>query len=85
MRRLPGVNFDSPAQIHLVQLVETGILQGAPTWDDQTGSLIQGWDDDAFEYWSQHVTMTRVKRTNVARRVLPRYRLSIKWILREAA
>jgi hypothetical protein len=57
--RALNLMLDSPAQLHLVLLVDSGILEGAPTWDEQAGSLSQGWDDDAFEYWSQHVQMTR--------------------------
>jgi sporulation protein YlmC with PRC-barrel domain len=58
---LRALNLPEPGadQINLVLLVDTEILKNAPAINDLPDDFGEGWDNDAFDYWSQHVQMTR--------------------------
>jgi sporulation protein YlmC with PRC-barrel domain len=43
----------------LVLLVERQILMNAPTFEQLPDTTQDNWDSDSFEFWSQHVPMTR--------------------------
>jgi sporulation protein YlmC with PRC-barrel domain len=51
-----AANEDGATQ-NLVLLVEPGIFENAPTVDSLPSP--GGWEGSAFQYWSQHVPMTR--------------------------
>jgi hypothetical protein len=51
-----AANEDGATQ-NLVLLVEPGIFENAPTVDRLPSP--GGWEGNAFQYWSQHVPMTR--------------------------
>jgi sporulation protein YlmC with PRC-barrel domain len=50
-------SHEDGATQNLVLLVEPDILENAPTVDSLPAS--NGWEGNAFQYWSQHVPMTR--------------------------